>query len=84
LTRTRVTQTIGLMDRMTRGGTAMLEQLAGCSDGQTCPAVFAAEDETVLVRGDLLDHNDVPLGAGEAVVRLPASMLAEAAKRLQR
>jgi hypothetical protein len=70
------------MDRMTRGGIAMLEQVAGCSDGQTCPAVFAAEDGTVLVRGDLLEHAEVPLGNGEALVRLAASLVAEAAKRL--
>jgi hypothetical protein len=61
----------------------VLVKLAGCTDGQTCPAAWTAEDGTVLVRGDLTERADVPLGAGEVLVRVPASTLLEAAERLR-
>jgi hypothetical protein len=64
----------------------MLELLAGsCTDGQTCPAVYADGDkETVLVRGYLEQRDDLELPAGELVVRVPARMLTEAAQHLAR
>lgn len=62
----------------------MLQKLAGCDDGRTCPAAWTAEDGTVLVRGEASERHDVPLGTGEVLVRVPASTLLEAAERLRR
>jgi hypothetical protein len=57
-----------------------------CTDGQTCPAVYTDTDEpaTVLVRGYLTQQPELALPEGEVLVRVPASMLTEAAQRLQR
>jgi hypothetical protein len=57
--------------------------LATCSGG-TCPTIYAQDDEHVLVQGypvpDAHDHLGVP--AGESVVRIPRSVLMDAAARL--
>jgi hypothetical protein len=62
---------------------AMLETVAtNCTDGQTCPALYADDEDTVIVRGYLETRDDLTVPAGEALVRIPRSLLADGAKRL--
>lgn len=62
----------------------MLQKLAGCDDGRTCPGMWIDEDtDEVLVRGRV-ETSTLPLGDGEQVVVLPAGMLEEATQRLGR
>ena len=60
-----------------------MRQVAGCDDGQTCPGVFE-DGDTVLVRGDMVGAVTLDRASGEAVVRLPAALLLEAARKLDR
>jgi hypothetical protein len=53
-----------------------------CTDGQTCPALYADDEETVIVRGYLEMRDDLAVPDGEALVRVPRSLLAEGAARL--
>lgn len=53
-----------------------------CTDGQTCPAMYTDDTETVLVRGYVETRPDLSLPAGEALVRVPRSLVAEGASRL--
>jgi hypothetical protein len=59
-----------------------MRKLSGCQY-DTCPAIWE-DGETVVVRGDMVDQITVDREQGEAVVRLPASMLQEAAGNLGR
>lgn len=69
----------------TREGFAVLTTVAStCTDGQTCPAIYTDEEETVLVRGYVAQHPELALPDGEALVRVPRSLLDEATRRLQR
>jgi hypothetical protein len=65
---------------------AMLKKLAGsCSDGVTCPAVYAAGEEDVIVRGYVLgqpEQAELDLPDNETAVRIPRSLLAEVAGKL--
>lgn len=62
----------------------MLERLAGCSDGVTCPGVWVDEEnDEILIRGQIDRAASLPLGEGEQVVAIPIGMLAEAAAKLQ-
>ena len=65
----------------------MLIKLAGCEDGNTCPAVYAEDQETAVVRGYVVDDGatlaQLELPAGEAAVRLPLSRLREALQRIE-
>jgi hypothetical protein len=65
----------------------MLERLAGsCSDGVTCPTVWADEEtETVVVQGYVDPATDTlpPAPDGETRVRIPRSILLAAATRLR-
>jgi len=58
-----------------------LQQVAGCTDGQTCPGVWI-DNKTgeVVIRGPVVAG--LPLADGEQTVKLPPGMLAEAAARL--
>ena len=49
----------------------------GCVDG-TCPTIYRTEGGTVVVQGQLVNHNDVTLGEGEALVEIPADLLKQA------
>jgi len=49
-----------------------------CKDGD-CPAVYSTDRGTVAVQGYRLDHHTPD---GEAVVEIPAELLAEAARAL--
>lgn len=62
-----------------------MEQLAGCSDGATCPTIWADGDEIVIVQGYQATGAEVlpPTPDGETRVRIPRSVLIEAATRLQ-
>jgi hypothetical protein len=64
---------------------AMLEKLAGCSDGATCPTVWADGQETVIVQGYEAAGIEAlpPTPDGETRIRVPRSLLIEAAGRLQ-
>jgi hypothetical protein len=59
-----------------------LTKIAGgnCKDGD-CPAVYRTDHGTVAVQGDQLLH---PTPDGEAIVEIPAELLAEAARALGR
>lgn len=59
-----------------------MRKLSGCQY-DACPAIWE-DDGTVVVRGDAVDQITVDREQGEAVVRLPASMLQEAASKLGR
>lgn len=60
-----------------------MQQLSGCGDGATCPGVFLDEEnDTILVRGDLVTAATLARANGEQVVAIPIGMLAEAARRL--
>jgi hypothetical protein len=65
----------------------MLERLAGsCSDGVTCPTVWADEEhETVVVQGYVDPATDTlpPAPDGETRVRIPRSILLAAAAKLR-
>lgn len=64
----------------------MLEHLTGnCSNGVTCPNIWADEDGTVIVQGDQDPTTDAlpPTPDGEARVRIPRSILLKAAAKLQ-
>jgi hypothetical protein len=52
-----------------------------CTDGQTS-AMYTDDTETVLVRGYVETRPDLSLPAGEALVRVPRSLVAEGASRL--
>jgi hypothetical protein len=60
-----------------------LRRLAGnCFDG-TCPTLYATDRGTIVVQGYLVDDaevrdSDVELGDGEALVEIPAELLARA------
>jgi hypothetical protein len=67
------------------GRDRMLRKLAGdCSDGVTCPAVYAEDEETVIVQGyEVASITALPPAPdGETRVRLPRAMLLEAAREL--
>jgi hypothetical protein len=51
---------------------------ANCKDGD-CPAVYTTNRGTVAVQGYLVTHKTP---AGEAVVEIPAELLAEAVRAL--
>jgi hypothetical protein len=56
-----------------------LTKIAGdCKDGD-CPAVYRTDRGTVAVQGLRLSH---PVPESEAVVEIPAGLLAEAARAL--
>jgi len=57
-----------------------LIQLTGCSDG-SCPGVYLTERGTVVVQGRVVPDEEVP--AGEIMAELPASLIIEAAQKLQ-
>lgn len=63
----------------------MLEKLAGsCSDGVTCPNIWAEDGDTVIVQGYAATIEVLPAAPdGEARVRIPRSMLVEAAAKVQ-
>ena len=47
----------------------------GCVD-TSCPTIYATERGTVVVQGQLVNDKDVVLGDGEALVEIPAELLA--------
>ena len=51
-----------------------------CKDGD-CPAVYSTDRGTVAVQGYQLDHRTPD---GEAIVEIPAELLAKAARALGR
>ncbi len=63
----------------------ILTRLAGeCPDGNTCPAVFATDDGSVVVQGRRIDPvilAQLRLGADEYAVEVPVELLREAAQR---
>jgi hypothetical protein len=59
-----------------------MRKLSGCQY-DSCPTIWE-DGETVVVRGDVVDQVTVDREQGEAVVRLPATMLQEAASKLAR
>jgi len=62
---------------------AMLETVVStCTDGQTCPALYTDDEDTVIVRGYLETRDDLAVPDGEALVRVPRSLLADGAARL--
>jgi hypothetical protein len=53
-----------------------LTQLAGCQGG-TCPAVYVTDRGTLVVQGAIVpDAEGVNVPAGEALVEVPAELLA--------
>jgi hypothetical protein len=60
-----------------------LKRLAGgCFDG-TCPTLYETDRGTIVVQGHIVNHTDVSnsdvvLGDGEALVEIPAELLARA------
>jgi hypothetical protein len=60
-----------------------LKRLAGgCFDG-TCPTLYETDRGTIVVQGHIVNdtdvsNNDVLLGDGEALVEIPAELLARA------
>jgi len=58
-----------------------MQKLSGCS-ADNCPGMWLDHDGSVVVRGDLVDQATKSRQDGEGVVRLPASMVAEAARLL--
>jgi hypothetical protein len=54
-----------------------------CRDG-TCPTIYRKDDRTVVVQGYVVEEPDVASGPGEAVVEVPAELLAQAVSALQR
>lgn len=61
----------------------MLPVLATCSGG-SCPTIYAGEDGDLLVQGYRTPETrqQVVIPAGEDIVRIPRSVLLEAAARL--
>ncbi|OLB77923.1 MAG: hypothetical protein AUI14_14775 [Actinobacteria bacterium 13_2_20CM_2_71_6] len=61
-----------------------LTRLAGdCPDGNTCPAVFATGEGTVIVQGKRLDDGAMAmlrLGENEYAVEIPIDLLREAVR----
>jgi hypothetical protein len=45
-----------------------------CRDG-TCPTIYRSDRGTFVVQGDMVTDADVPVGDGEALVEVPASLL---------
>ena len=59
-----------------------LTLLQNCGAG-ACPAVFATDRESFVIRGDLLANGVVDLGPGEAAIEVPRAILIELAKKLR-
>jgi formylmethanofuran dehydrogenase subunit C len=59
-----------------------MQKIAGCSY-DNCPGVWD-DGDTIVVRGDVVDQTTLDREQGEAVVRLPRTMVLAAAERLQR
>lgn len=57
---------------------------AACGSGG-CPTIFAADDETVVVQGYVVNAHDagIDLPEGELLVRIPRHLLHEGAAALQ-
>lgn len=62
-----------------------LTRLAGeCPDGNTCPAIFASDDGTLVVQGRRVGEatlDELRLGADEYAVEIPRELLEEAVRR---
>jgi hypothetical protein len=62
-----------------------MTQISGeCPDGVTCPAVFATDEGTAIVRGNLLTEDMLAtlcLGENEYAVEIPLRLIREAAGR---
>jgi hypothetical protein len=56
-----------------------MQQVGGCS-GDDCPD--ARDDNTVVVRGGVVDAATLDRSDGEAVMRLPRAMVLDTAGRL--
>lgn len=55
-----------------------------CPDGNTCPAVFATDEGTVVVQGRILADDTLGmlhLGHDESAVEIPIDLLREVAQR---
>lgn len=56
-----------------------LVKLAGCSGG-TCPAIYRADDGSIVVKGDIVSDAQTIAEArpttGETLVRIPVEVLA--------
>lgn len=59
-----------------------MQQIAGCSY-DNCPGVWD-DGDTIVVRGDLVDQATLDRDNHEAVVRLPRTMVLQAAEQLRR
>ncbi len=60
-----------------------MQQLAGCSDGATCPGVWIDEEnDMILVRGDLVPATALARADGEQVIQIPLGILTQAAQQL--
>jgi hypothetical protein len=58
-----------------------LQQVAGCTDGQTCPGIWVDEaNDVAVIRGDLVPAATLPRADGETVVEIPLGMLLQAAR----
>jgi hypothetical protein len=55
-----------------------LQKIGGCDDG-TCPAVYLADDGSIVVKGDIVTDAraiaDANPTATETLVKVPASLL---------
>lgn|GEM_PF-5561333 len=56
-----------------------LQQIGGCDDG-TCPAVYLADDGSIVVKGDIVSDTQAiadasPTGS-ETLVKVPLSLFA--------
>lgn len=54
-----------------------------CSDGRTCPGVYATDRGTIIIRGYALTAAElaqVTLGDGETAAEFPAELFLEAAR----
>jgi hypothetical protein len=62
-----------------------LTRLAGeCPDGNTCPAIFAKGDGTLVVQGRRVGEstlNELRLGEDEDAIEIPRELLEEASRR---
>jgi hypothetical protein len=65
----------------TEGGAMQLRQVGGCDDG-TCPAVYLADDGSIIVKGDIVSDAqaiaDANPTATETLVKVPLSLFASA------
>jgi hypothetical protein len=56
-----------------------LRQVGGCDDG-TCPAVYLADDGSIIVKGDIVSDaqalSEANPTATETLVKVPAELLA--------